>query len=248
MTGKSEKEESSPKWWVLFIVAPLVVGLGLWLVPKVAEFVTSTQHGLSVAASWPVAPTCDGFRGVAGIEDVPAEFDRSAIANSSGGGAWSDGLLLLTFSSDDGAAVSVLGVKPRVELVNTPATWAYAPDGGCGGDELDIFRSFVLDLDSQTFENVGEAATGESDPFGASFTVDASTPAIIAINAYACSASYDFWLDVTYSAPGDDEVSVKELGPYRVYADPVAAQSGTLDWYGDGKKFDLSWQCIALPN
>ncbi|WP_344486586.1 hypothetical protein [Nonomuraea monospora] len=125
---------------------------------------------------------------------------------------------------DDSTAL-ITNLRPIIykKGVASPTWVAAAGGGGCG----DVYeRVFHLDLDRLTLTDKGVEGSPDApgvtrqprtEPIGKAFSVSKDEPAQIRVDAQACSAFYEWGLQIQYSVNGHEysEVIGKPADPLR---------------------------------
>ncbi|MGV9233227.1 hypothetical protein [Streptomyces nigra] len=187
---------------------------------------------LLVTHKWPTFKSCDGATSVAMPADGKALADFSLMQQDirsevttprNKGGVWGSGHLYLNLSAEGKETVTVdeLHLTTRIPKKIDPPSWVALTQGGCG-DVRD--RVFNLDLDKPQLLDRGVEGTGEADPteppvrtnsLGSGFTVSATDPAIIRVDATACRGNYEWSLQIDYTYQG--KALHKVVGPFRSF-------------------------------
>jgi hypothetical protein len=204
-------------WWTGFgsIVAFIALVVTVWAIEKPSgnSSATNLASAVSIKASWPLSPGCDGSTSVAVFPDGPSPEAvrtspttdvRTALAEK--GAAFGQGFLYLTFTVTGDAVAQIVNIRPLfyLESHRQPA-WIYKEESGCG----DTYgRYFSLNLDSRTMADQGiQGIPGlppgspqpPTSPLGKSFHVSSTDPAAVIVTANACKAYYYQWgLQITY--------------------------------------------------
>jgi len=207
--------------------------VGLPTKPSQNSAKTSTRGGpLLVTHKWPTIKSCDGATSVAMPADGKALTDFSLMQQDirsevttprNKGGVWGSGHLYLNLSAEGTETVTVdeLHLTTRVPKKIQPPSWVALTQGGCG-DVKD--RVFNLDLDKPQLLDLGIEGSGDDDPseppvranpLGSGFTVSATDPAIIRVDATACRGNYEWSLQIDYSYQG--KALHKVVGPFRSF-------------------------------
>ncbi|MFJ3641548.1 hypothetical protein ACIPRD_17545 [Streptomyces sp. NPDC090108] len=188
---------------------------------------------LLLTTKWPTIKSCDGATSVAMSSGgrpltsfLPDQQDfRSRVAApDTKGGVWGSGHLYLdlsTGSTDTVVTVDEVHLTTRVPKKIAPPSWVAMTQGGCGDVKE---RVFELDLDKPRLLDKGVEGGGYTDPtdppvrtnpLGSGFTVSASDPAIIRVDAQACRGNYEWSLQIDYSYRGKSLHKV--AGPFRSF-------------------------------
>lgn len=183
---------------------------------------------LQATPSWPLLTGCDGATETATSTQQPAQVTIGLTADQDvrqvmikhGGGAWRSGTLTLKLEAPKSQTLFITGIQPHVFKELTPPAWKYTPLGGCGDAYA---RIFYLDLDKPRPYLKDAGIQGDKNmapPFGKAFTVSPTDPALIQINAFACTRSVEFGLTVYYSMGG--RAATVDVGtrqaPFRLFA------------------------------
>lgn len=243
--GKKRADKSAPrprvptwaKWVAGFIAAPVLVGVALFLLPRILP----EAQGVAVSPAWPALEACDFTAVAAGPGAEPPAIsttdtvDRAAVALEDGGGAWASGNLSLLVTPEGDKQVTVRALTPRVEPVDDVPEWVFMPIAQCG----DLTnREFELDLDAASLRDlgvIGEVADDDTPPpvaVGSDlFVVDSETTASVVVRSFACKGSYDFWIDIAYTVSGSTTIEHQEVGPFRVYAGDALLTGGDVEFF-----------------
>ncbi|WP_330460633.1 hypothetical protein OIB37_29390 [Streptomyces sp. NBC_00820] len=201
------------------------------------------DDALLLTTKWPTIKSCDGTTSVAmstGGKPLTAfftdqqDFRSRVAAPNSKGGVWGSGHLYLdlsTGSAETTVTVDEVHLTARLPKKIAPPSWVALTQGGCGGVKE---RVFELDLDRPRLVDKGVVDDGYTDPtdppvrtnpLGSGFTVSASDPAIIRVDAQACRGNYEWSLQIDYSYRGKSLHKV--VGPFRSFG----AASPSTDVY-----------------
>jgi hypothetical protein len=196
----------------------------------------ATSNSLGASPTWPTFSGCDAGTQIAVMpggqtaESVrlnPSVDVREALTGK-GAASYGDGHLYVALSAQDKATIQILSVRPMYFTSRPQAdvAWVFDPQGGCGGDEIE--RVISLDLEHQRFNDLGTLAgevpakpeagsRARVEPFGPTFLVKPGAPALIRIDAHACTGYHEWGLQIRYEVGG--QIYTKELGspsqPYR---------------------------------
>ena len=205
-----------------------------------------SSDSLHVAQTWPTMSGCDGATEVAVLRDGPEaesvrlnpSVDVRELLTGQGAASFGSGHLYVSLSADERATVQILSIRPLFFASReADVAWVYDPQGGCGGE--DVERVISLDLEHRRYTDRGTLsnetpATPEagsparSEPFGPAFVVEAGRPALVRVDAEACTGYYEWGLQIKYQVGG--KIYTQDLGspskPYRSVGSLSEAKPG----------------------
>lgn len=205
--------------------------------PAPSATVDPTKGPLVISKQWAMQRGCRGTTDLAmppghgGIESFHAQDGKTfrEVLLDHGAGAWKEGTLELTLSTNGSEAVAIQRINPdRVRTDISAPRWIEDTFADCGGGGAPT-RTFDWLLDPPTLldagiSNVGGAVEGVeylpdllTADLGPNFVVSQGTQGRIDIHSLACEGNYEWTVDVGYTVSGDPTPYVATVGPFRTY-------------------------------